>query len=248
MHHTYLHDCWMTKIQLSFADLIDYRMLSWGDRIDQDTGKIVQANIETDTFCGFNTSVYDSWFTGFGEMCYVCDNVVLAINSELSTASRNRSTGFVDKLLETLPESIRSKLLPLTSRVTLLQMFDSEIPDHKECNPNCDPMPLPPNYLGDDNHIRQVEDYIKEPGANQWYVLPVPDLMLNAVVRWLNFQGHCSPWVTSINSTIDRKRPEYQEAMKNVPSLFEFKILFNYLKLFLGNLYELLTRAFGLKK
>ena len=180
MHHTYLSDCWLTKIQLNYFDLIDYRFFLNGIPIfDPDKGSWSPGNFETDKICHFNDSVLDSWFIGFGEQCSVCATVVEAINVELSTTAKNRSTGFVDKLLEILPEGIRSKILPMTSRVILQQMFDSKIPDHNECNPDCDPMPLPPDYLADDNGIRQVEAYKNAGRIDMGLILPMPDIMLN---------------------------------------------------------------------
>ena len=227
MHHTHNIDCLITRNQLANPELISIEAYEMGYQYDPvEPHEPHKANFQQDTLCGFgNLTINEAWFSGFGDQCYVCDQVVRVINEELT---QTESTEAVDKYLDSFPAEVRSALMPLKSRIA--KMLDPVLPNTTECNPECNPMPLPIGYLSDDNHRRQVYDFKYDWNVDQAGLLPGHDQFIRGVIQWLNKLGYCSPYITSRDSKIDLSRPEYQEAIQEPPSLDEMMAMFDELK------------------
>jgi hypothetical protein len=194
LHHGYYSDCFLAKWQLSKPAYLTPMSYNTAWKFDPATRQMSQANLTTDTMCHYNTPVVDTWHLGFGEMCFVCDQVVLAINQMLN--NQTVSNGALHKSL--------SKKIRLKSSKTmnpLNTVFTERAIDASECNPQCNPMPYPPSYLSDANNRRQLEKMTNNWGLNLGAPMQLSDVIINVLITLFNKSGFCSAYATAPTNT-----------------------------------------------
>ena len=98
--------------------------------MDQKTGAILRANIATDRLTHYKVLVVNAYHVGFGELCSIPDQIVIAINQKIS----NKTT--VPLAVRRLPLSLRQQFFPkfMTNR---FDAFDHVFEEVGNCNRRC---------------------------------------------------------------------------------------------------------------
>ena len=172
----------------SFSPPSDYGIPApW--KVDQMTGAVVAANIATDNITYYNIPVVDTYHVGFGELCSIPDQIVIAINQKI----RNETT--VPLAVRRLPPSVKKQFFPkfMTNR---FDAFDHMFEEVGECNKRCRPIPHFQRYVSTENGRRQLRRYAYDLNIPIDWVLILSQEFHSIVLKELNKSGYCSPYVT----------------------------------------------------
>ena len=186
--HNYLLEVQLVKKQLQnplFVTPRDYGPL----RVDQMTGALVKANIATDVLTHYKVPVVDVFHVGFGELCSVTDQIVIAINQKI----RNETT--VPLAVQRLPLSVKKQFFPKFVN-NKFDAFDHSFEEVGDCNRRCRPIPYFQRYDSTENGRRQLRRFAYD--LNLKYdniVIESNKFHLNLITE-LNKSGYCSPYVT----------------------------------------------------
>ena len=187
--HSFVTDVVTMKKQLqdpSFATPSDYGPWS----VDQKTGAVVKANIATDVLTHYKVPVVDVHHVGFGELCPVKDQIIIAINQKI----RNETT--VPLAVRRLPLFVRKQFFPkfMTNR---FDAFDHVFEEVGDCNKRCRPIPHFQRYVSTENGRRQLRRFAYDLNIPLFdWILILSQEFHSIVLKQLNYFGYCSPYVT----------------------------------------------------
>jgi hypothetical protein len=186
----------MLKWQLSRDDYLVPRSYNLGIRLDEDTQEIVGSDISDNLTYYKNIPVADTFLVGYGDQCYIYDQLVRPIN-QLMNKETIPEPEAIRRLRNSLPTQIFAKYYPRFHFSNESEsIFDSILPDVGHCNPKpvCKPMPIAPKFTDTDNGRRQYKAFIEDANFDiTQFVVPAEEYYYQFMDD-LN-KVYCSPYV-----------------------------------------------------
>jgi hypothetical protein len=187
----------LMKWQLSHDDHLVPRSFNLGIRMDYKTKKVVMSNIDTDFLDYYeNVTVKETFQLGFGDQCYVYDQLIDPINKIMRNEKMPEPVA-IKRLRASLPSAVFSKYFPkLALYPENVTFFDYLFPDVGDCNPGpvCQTMPVALTFLDTENSRRQYKAFIEAANLDiTRFSKPAEDHYYE-IMNQLN-QYYCSPYV-----------------------------------------------------
>lgn len=201
--HEYQTDYSLLKWQLTDDKNLVPNSYDLGIKLDWDTQKVLISDIENDVFTYYtNITVKESFQVGFGELCYIHDQLIKPINQIIKNEKRKLPKA-VQRLKSSLPKKLFKRYFPkfalFPNRVTF---FDHVLPEVGDCNPTkpnglCNHMPLAQRFTSTENGRRVWDDFIHLANFNVTpHVLAAEDTYFD-FMNHLNKYHYCSPYVSN---------------------------------------------------
>ncbi len=187
----------MFKWQLSQDEHLVPRSFNLGIKLDDETQKIVMSNIDTDYLTYFkNISVREAFQIGFGDQCYIYDQLIGPINKMLRNEKIPEPEA-IQRLRFSLPPLAFAKFFPKSALYPEnVTFFDYFLPDVGDCNPepDCKLMPVALKFLDTDNGRRQYKVFVEAANFDiTRFAKPAEDHYYE-FIYYLN-KYYCSPYV-----------------------------------------------------
>ncbi|CAG2119125.1 unnamed protein product, partial [Medioppia subpectinata] len=177
LYHCYITDVIVTKIQLGGKSFLTPESYNQVPIVDQMTGLLYNARIQTNKITYFNEPVLHLFWIGFGDYCSVTDAIVEDV---LNTIDNVKPP--VPAAIQRMPRDIQRTYYPKFYSGNY-SMFDYYMPDVGDCNAECRPMPVFQGYADTENGLRQMRRYYYD---ENFVVSPV--LYLSQAQLTRNFQ------------------------------------------------------------
>jgi hypothetical protein len=161
---------------------------------DWNTEKIIDADIENDVLLYYNTTtVAEALSFGFGDFCYIPDQLIESINSVM-TNRKPKLPETVEKLRNALPSDEFEILFPIFAKNTTNKL-NYMLPDIGVSKTgSCKPMPLVQSFNDTANGLRQFERF-KQIGVDARYSTILGEDHITFIINTLNKYKYCSPYL-----------------------------------------------------
>ena len=149
------------------------------------------ASLEKDKVTFFNASVLETFHVGFGELCYIHDENIRAINQLISNERNDIPANY-----HRLPDHLAQKYYPKyysRNYTTMDSVFDPVI----NCNRECRPLNHPADFVSTLSGRRLLRLYKYLNGIDLADYVTDAEFEHNEFLTDLNSSGYCSPYIIS---------------------------------------------------
>ena len=159
---------------------------------NQKDGSVQNASIRTDTLTGApNVRIKELFWVGFGDLCYITDQMVEPINKLWKGIKEP-----VPTIAKRLPKWVLEKYFPIfnSGNFSGLSHTFEEVGD---CNKRCLPLPKPTVMRDTEQGRIQFEAYRYDQGLDLSSLVRMAEDKYLKMWSDLNSSGYCSPYVTT---------------------------------------------------
>jgi hypothetical protein len=196
LFHEWQADYVLLKWQLTEDKNLVPQSYNLGIKLVNETQKIVISDIDSDFLTYYkNISVKESFQIGFGDLCYIHDQMIKPIN-QLIRNEKNAEPEAIKRLRTSLPATTFARYFPKFALYpNEVNFFDYVLPQVGDCNTNqCRPMPTALRFTDTDNGRRQFKSFIKAANFDITPLVTVAESYYYEFINELNRYHYCSPY------------------------------------------------------
>ena len=191
LYHEWLIEIAFFKWQLQNKENLVPLTYNNGIIVDPDTGQIRRGDLTRDKLPFFNVSVLEAFQVGFGQLCYIHDHNIVAINQMINNKKNSIPVNY-----NKLPDRMARQYYPnfYTGNYTALHYVSEPMIN---CNRKCRPITVPEDFSSSLNGRRLLHLYKYMSGLDLKDYVIQTELEHASFITDLNSVGYCSPYIIS---------------------------------------------------
>ncbi|CAG2106626.1 unnamed protein product [Medioppia subpectinata] len=195
--HAHVADLALLKWQLANDSNLVPQSYNRGANLDWRTGRVFQANVETDHLTHFEEiTVKETFQVGFGELCYIHDQLVQPILDIIANRPPKLPAGALT-LQRQLPAQVFDQYFPkfASKSGTYFEHFMPDLRMNNKFTPVCDEMPIALSFNSTPTGRRLLEQLRTEGGVDNRPRAFDSEDQYYGFMNALNKYHYCSPYL-----------------------------------------------------